>query len=208
VADGGELVIEWAVEYAGESEPEAWIRWSADDGASWHPIAIGLRGGEAAATSGRRKRTATIGLRGGEAALDLSAVPSGKAIVQLLAHDGFSTAVSESVAIEIPARPPSVAILHPQDGRTLQAGGTLRLWGAATSGAGEPVNPERTRWLIDGQEVARGLDAWVVAPPEGDHECTLVVEDGEPVTRTSRFRTVGPPPESRSPGGAAQRTAK
>ena len=59
----------------------------------------------------------------------------------------------------MPERPPDVVILHPVDGHTYVAGQTVRLW-ASVAGAA-PDAAEQTVWLVDGKEVARGLDAFV-----------------------------------------------
>jgi hypothetical protein len=55
------------------------------------------------------------------------------------------------------------------------AGHPMRLWAAATTGTGRPVDPEACVWHIDGEEAARGPDVYVTAPREGKHRCTLQV---------------------------------
>ena len=175
VDEHGTLGAAWRADVSGEREPEFWLRWSNDDGQTWHPLAIGLREPRAS--------------------VPLTDVPSGEFLVQVLAHDGFFTSTSEPNRVSVPPRSPAVTILHPQTGRTVAAGGTLRLWGVATSATTEPIDPERCRWLVDGEEVARGLDAYVAAPPPGEHRCTLVV-DVEPQGQADTvFATVEVPTE-------------
>jgi hypothetical protein len=111
--------------------------------------------------------------------------------LELVAHDGFNVTTSEQVQVEVSKRPPVVAVLHPLDHQTLPAGRTLRLHGLATSADGQPVSPERCRWLVDGDEAGRGLDLWAVAPGEGEHRVTLIAEDeAGQAERTVTFRTV------------------
>ena len=107
-----QFYAEWRERHADKQVPEFWIRWSTDGGESWHPLQIGLTG---------RK-----------AIIEESSLPSGEIQLQLLLHDGFFTATSESAAIYVPKRPPTLAIMHPINGRILRAGGPLRFWGVAT----------------------------------------------------------------------------
>jgi hypothetical protein len=60
--------------------------------------------------------------------------------------------------------------------------------------SGDPVDPDSARWLIDGEEVARGLDVFVTAPDEGEHRCALIAEaDGQTTERVAHFQTVSIP---------------
>ena len=165
------LRADWEVEFAGGVEPDFWLRWSADGGKTWYALATGLKG--------RSARP------------DLSRIRSGKVMVQLLAHDGFETGVSKSVALTVPRRSPEVAVLRPRAGAVVLEGRPLCLWAAATSCTGEPVAAKAYRWLIDGKEVAHGRNAWVAAPKAGRHTCSLVVQDGkEKATQTISLETV------------------
>jgi hypothetical protein len=87
---------------------------------------------------------------------------------------------------------PEVAILHPRDEQTFYAGRTLHLWAVATNSAGKPLPSESNRWLLDDHEVARGNEAWLETPPEGEHVATFIVrwQKGE-IVRTVRFNTIG-----------------
>jgi hypothetical protein len=62
------------------------------------------------------------------------------------------------------------------------------------------VSPADARWLLDGNEVATGLDVWIVAPAPGEHRIALVADDqfGR-VEQTAVFRTV----ETESPPSGA-----
>ena len=173
---GEDLLCEWKVTHASTEDPEFWLQWSNDDGKDWHALSAGLRGDSVT--------------------LDPSALPSGKLVIRLLVSDGFHTAVSDNVSVEIPKRPISVSILSPRENTTLVEGFPMRLYGAATLSNGDPAPEEKVRWLIDGNEVGKNLDIFIAAPKAGDHRLTLSVkvksEEGE---QTIRFTTIKGPDE-------------
>jgi len=164
----GVLAVAWTT----KGEPvEFWIRYSRD-GHTWDGIATGL--------TGREVR------------LESRCLPSGKGLLQLVAHDGFSSDRSRNVEISLPHRPPQVAILHPRAGFTYVAGDTLRLWATALASDNLPVAAERCAWTLDGSDSGRGTDIWVVAPRAGTHDVSLSVDDGsgELVVTAITFITV------------------
>jgi hypothetical protein len=116
--------------------------------------------------------------------------------IRLLASDGFHTAISETVAVEIPKRPASVSILSPRENETLVEGFPMRLYGAATLSSGEPAPDNKARWLVDGTEIAKGLDVFTTAPKAGDHRLTLMIDlKGEEAEQIIKFKTIKGPEE-------------
>ena len=169
-----QLIADWQVK-SSTKQTEAWLQWS-KDGETWYAL--------------------TTGLRGKRASLDISGLPVGTALVRLLMSDGYHTVVSEPTQVEVPAYPPETSILSPLDGHTFVAGNSMRLWGVATGNDGEPVADEKARWLVDGKEVAQGMDAFIPAPRAGEHRLTLIVaEDAKKAERSIRFNTVQVPSE-------------
>jgi hypothetical protein len=168
--DDGRLRLRW--EASAAREHEVWVQWSADDGKSW--------------------RALTTGLSGYEATVDLSGLPAGEVLVRILLHDGFWTAASEPIGVQVPERPPEVSILHPADGQTLIAGGTMQLWAAVADSAGGPLEDASIVWFLDGREVADEAEVWLEAPEEGEHEAIVRVraKSGQTEQRVT-FRTVG-----------------
>ena len=81
---------------------------------------------------------------------------------------------------------------HPHDGDTLFAGHPLRLWASVMTGSSRLIEDRACRWMLDGHEVAHGLEAWIVTPDEGEHRCTVLVED----------EVSAPKPQFRSPSKA------
>jgi hypothetical protein len=172
----GEVHLTWAVEAGGEQEPECWAQWSSDRGRTWHALAASLRGG-----------SATVDARG---------LPSGRVAIRLLVSDGFHTAISRSMSVTVPRRPPEASVLSPREGQTYASHSPMRLWGAATTARGEAVPDEAARWTVDDEEVATGLDAFVEAPKPGNHRATLTVKLREGTAETSvAFTTVEMPEE-------------
>lgn len=168
---GEQLMVEWQVKSAGDLEPEGWLQWSQDRGQTWYALAAGLMG-----TS---------------AVLGASSLPPGRVALRLLVSDGFHTAVSRLVTVTIPDRPPSVSVMSPREGQTFVAGEAMRMWGAVSYGDGESVEVKSARWLVDGKEVATGLDVFVTAPPAGDHRLTLaVIAKGAKADQTVKFKTI------------------
>jgi hypothetical protein len=160
----------WEVEEVHSETLEFSIQFSKDAGRSWNGIAVGLKGHEFH--------------------FDLTPLPSGELIFALLAHDGFHTTRALSKPVPLPRRPPVISILHPLDGDTLAEDQPMRLWGAITTDTVERVDLRACRWLIDGNEVERGVDGWITAPPEGEHRCTFVVEgDGGRAETSVAFTT-------------------
>lgn len=159
---------------------ETWAQWSPDDGRTWLGLATGLTGSEAE--------------------LDAGVMRAGVALVRVLVHDGFHTAVSEPVGVDVPACGALVAIQHPDDGGTYLAGSPLRLHAVAMESSGAPIHEAWARWVLDGKEVAQGLDEWTNAPGPGDHRLDVYVRtaSGE-AEATVRFRCeIGPDsPEGR-----------
>jgi hypothetical protein len=133
------------------------LQFSKDGGKSWNGLASGL-------TSSEYR-------------FDLSALPSGEVIFALMAHDGFFSAKCISDPVNLPPRAPVVAIMHPHDRDTLRAGYPLRLWASISTGTSRLIEDRACRWLLDGHEVGHGVEAWITTPDEGEHRCTVIVED-------------------------------
>jgi len=168
---GTQLSVEWGVEPVGESETECWLQWSKDRGKTWNGLATGLRGKKAF--------------------VDASGVSSGRVLLRLLASNGFHTAESKGVTVQVPKRAPAVSILSPRDGQTLVVGNPIRLWGAATNDQGGPVSDARAQWVLDGNVAGKGFDVFTTAPPAGEHRLTLVVtSDGKRTEQHVKFKTV------------------
>lgn len=153
------LALTWEAYATGESAPEVWAQWSNDDGQTWNGLAVGLTGNQAL--------IATAGL------------PAGALQIRILVGDGFNTAVSEPVAVEMPRGAPEVSILAPRDRQTLPAGGPVRLWGAAVSNSGEEIPEENAQWILDDREPVPGFDVIADGLEPGEHRAILQVREGD-----------------------------
>jgi hypothetical protein len=181
VLDARKLHAEWSVERANQQTLDFSLQWSKDQGASWNGL--------------------TVGLHRNSITLDLIGVPHGEVLFKLLAHDGFFTSSFISEVIRIPFSPPIATIMYPQDRTVVIAGHSCRLWAVITDCSGQAIDRMSCRWLIDGKEVAQGWDTWIVAPPEGEHRCTLIAEGETQVEQSTTFRTKNRNPERLSVSG-------
>lgn len=165
------LRVSWSADTSVDETSEVWLQWSDDEGATWHGLATGLHAREVR--------------------MDSSGMPPGSLLVRVLLHDGFDTTASRPVTVKIPERPPELVIHSPKDGEMLLVGGPLRLWGAAIRQDGSPVEDEEAaRWLLDGDDVGRGLDLWLTAPAPGEH--TLELALGRSARAGITFKVVDP----------------
>lgn len=156
VVEGDRLRMGWS-HARGVEVSDVWAQWSSDRGETWHGLAVGLK-----------------------AAADLSLVglPTGTVLVRLLAHDGFSTAYSDPMDIEVPERAPDVAILYPAEGRTVLAATPIEAHGNAVDQVGSPIEEERLSWLLDGEPIGLGRTCSLTLEP-GEHKLTLATR-GDP----------------------------
>lgn len=172
LAKNGDLELSWKFDPETKDLQDVWVRWTDDDGKTW--------------------RALTIGLRGTSATIPADQLPSGQVRFEILAHDGFYTVRGKSEIVELPERPPSVAILYPSTGHRVYADRQIHLWGSAASFAGRSISADNAEWYIDGKSVGTGFDLWVNNPGEGRHEVKLVVrEDGLEGSASSTFEVIG-----------------
>ncbi|GAA1861761.1 IPT/TIG domain-containing protein [Asanoa iriomotensis] len=123
--------LTWSAELAPDATPEVWIQ---------------------AAERGRdRWRGVTVDAGDGAATIPLSALPAGRTRLRVLLHDGFSTAQATGPVIDLPAREPTVSIVHPPDGAVVDPDAPGLAW-AATLDTAEPVT-----WLLDGATIGTGV---------------------------------------------------
>ncbi len=163
--------IDWDVISAAETL-EFSIQYSKDKGKSWNGLAAGIR---------------ERGYR-----FPLDEMPSGDVIFRVLAHDGFYSTYADSKPVRTRPRPPVVSILHPNEGRTYQAGLPLRLAAAVNTQVGAKNDKLELSWFLDDKAVGEGMEYFLTAPEPGRHQCRLVARDdgGESEARVT-FTTVG-----------------
>jgi len=163
---GEDLRIRWRASTSDEYPTHRNVRWSADDGATWHALCVGLPEDEAI--------------------VPLTLLTSGVALVQVLVSDGFHTVTSEPVRVKVPPRPPHVAILLPAQDGVVQTGTPVRLLGIGTTGDGRSLTDEELSWELDGDPVGGGIEVWAeMAEQEGEHRAILRATDGDHVSEAS-----------------------
>jgi hypothetical protein len=151
---------------------DVWVRWTNDDGKTWHAL--------------------TVGQRGTSTTIPAEQLPTGSVRFELLAHDGFHTARATTEVLVLPARPPAVAILYPSTSARVYGDRLMHLWGSASSFAGAALDAQAAEWRIDGKVVGTGLDVWVENPGAGRHSVLLRVTEGQLVGEaTQAFEVIG-----------------
>jgi hypothetical protein len=104
-------------------------------------------------------------------------LPDGDIKFQILAHDGFSTALESSNTVTLTRRPPVVSILYPQEKSPFHVDKYLHLWGMATDVSGQPISDRMFIWYLDNKEVGNGRDIWIPSPQDGKHNVALKVRN-------------------------------
>ena len=153
--DGAE--IRWSAKSAEGQQLTYSIQFSKDKGVSWNGL--------------------TAGLLDTKYRFSLTDMPSGSVVFRVLAHDGFHGSQADAKPVKLPPRAPVVSIVHPYNGRTYQAGTSLRLFAATNTHAGAHNPKLKIQWQIDGKLVGEGPDCWIDAPRAGKHKCRVVAHD-------------------------------
>lgn len=157
VSKDNKLSLSWVARVAENCPVEVWIQYSSDIGKTWKAF--------------------TVGLSGNSAIFDINSLPAGKLVFRALLSDGFSTTVRESEAVDLPTRPPSAAILHPQEGGWVKPGNVMRFYAVSSSCTGEAIGNEAYKWMLDSGDIGSGREIWVDTPSLGLHEARLLVTD-------------------------------
>lgn len=164
--DGDQLFVSWQTSASDTYPLERVARWSNDDGKRWQSLAVKLEEDRAVVST--------------------SCVTAGVILVQVIVSDGFYGTTSDSVSVDIPARPPQVAIMWPVNESTVRTDEPLRLWGTATSSDGSTLPDDSMQWYLDGESVGFGQELWVSLPDwDGEHKATLRARDGQERGETS-----------------------
>lgn len=170
IAENNSLKIEWDVEIAEGLKSRASLRWSNDEGKTWNGLAVGIKEHSAE--------------------LNLVHVPGGEVVFEVMVDDGFDTANGVSAPVQVPHKPPTVAILSPTEGITVRAGNPLRLWGVCTDEGGKRLPENSCTWLLDGKAIASGTDVTIEAPTPGEHKIAFRATDPHGTTDVIHTITV------------------
>ena len=163
--NGGEVwrgveTIEWAAEDADGDALTFNVLYTADDGASWIPVAAALK-----------KPSLQV---------DSATLPGGaKARIRVVVTDGFNTSEDDSDAtFTVANKPPQPRIIQPQPDTFLAAGDTICFQAEAVD-LEDGALPDSAFFWLDGQTLF-GIGPKVLASlPEGDHQITLVTVDSQ-----------------------------
>lgn len=137
-------------------DADIWVRWSADKGESWSIL--------------------TIGLSDAQAEIDISHLPAGELMFQVMAQDGFSVAMTETETLPHDGAPPEVAIQTPAT-ETIPLGSDSILLRGVAFIDGKPAPEDAYQWVLQGEPVGKGGSETIIPRPKsGKYELELVVK--------------------------------
>ena len=145
--------------------------YSIDDGMTWLPIA-GMIDGSSYEVDSTQYPGTTLGR------------------IRVMVSDGANTSHDESDdAFTIPDKPPTVAILSPEDGAFVSATFSTGFSGYARDDQGRIIPPENLLWSVDGEIVGTGTAIPVTLDP-GLHDIDLDVLEGEAIVTTTSIQVM------------------
>jgi len=156
--------VSWAAGDA-DGDPLRFAVLYSHDGVSWTPMAVDIEGAGLEADSQF--------CAGGESAR-----------VQVLASDGFHTAIAESEPFQVPRKPPIASISMPEDGALFDPLEAVVLLGHGDDLEDGEVPAEGMTWESDRQGLLAHGPQWFLAPgtlDPGHHVITLTVTDSNGV---------------------------
>ncbi|WP_152616927.1 hypothetical protein [Flavihumibacter solisilvae] len=161
---GEELFLSW-VTITNQNTIERFVRYSTDNGAEWHMLALNLSEDRLQAP--------------------VSNLPPGNLVLQVSVSDGFHT-VTAQTTVDIPRASGSVAIMWPTQGCVVKSDTALHCWGMASDPNGQAIPGRSLRWELNGQAIGEGTELWAALPPwESEHCLKLVAGDGDREISTS-----------------------
>lgn len=169
VSPKGHVRMVWQSNVAPGSIGDTWVQWQregADDG--W--------------------RVLRVRVTGSEVRIPLESLPSGRARLRVVVHDGFSSVAAVTGRVTVPERGPRVGIIHPVSGLVRGRPVYLLLWGYGVDGSGAPLPDEGLVWRVNGEEVGRGRTVpFVPGEKLARYRIELAARDGK---RTGRAEVV------------------
>jgi hypothetical protein len=173
------LLLRWQAKNPEGRALEYWVRFSADRGQEWQPLAVGLTAPEFESPTRR--------LAGGSAC-----------VLQVAAHDGYHSVYAETTPFELPFQPPIATILRPQDGEHVPSSRDVFLRGEGFSPQEGSLPREALCWASDRDgELGHGQRLFVDALSPGRHRVRLTVTDDRGVEDRAEIE-IGVPAEEPS----------
>jgi streptogramin lyase len=162
-------LVRWRANDPDGDRLTAAVDYSADGGRRWKVVADRITGGSARVPSRL-----------------LAAARDGRLRVQV--SDGFDLTAATVTHLNAKGALPVVQILDVAHGRTVDAGSTLPLQGAAFDDAGAPLTGRRLRWYAGHRLVGTGERVTVTGLPAGTTTIRLVATDSHGRMATARLR--------------------
>jgi hypothetical protein len=148
------------------------VLYSADGGASFQPLALGVGGSSVSVDAGRLDGTSVI--------------------FRVVASDGVQAAEADSAAYTLAARPPQPRILNPADGTALEWGQLVNLRGEAADRQDGFVATEGLSWSNQNGPLGTGPQLALDDLPVGANVITLTATNSAGLAASTSLRlTVG-----------------
>jgi hypothetical protein len=169
---GRRLRLTWKATHEDGLPLTYWVRYSADGGESWQPLAVNLT-----------KQSFDV---------DLTQIPGGRGrLLQVGAHDGYNSVYRAIGPFDIPLWPPEAIIIHPAEGQVVHSQQTLLLRGEGLSIQDGSLPREAMRWTSDRDgELGYGKRVPVRLSAHGPHRLTLTVTDQGDISRRTSVSVV------------------
>jgi hypothetical protein len=155
------LVCSWTASDADDDDLTATLLFSADDGATWEPVASGIEGQRYA--------------------LDASFWPeTNQARLRILVSDGLHTSEAQSNAFSVPTRAPMAFIVAPGDGAVIEPGQPTFLRATGYDAEDGPLGEGDYAWNsdVDGY-LGKGDELVVAGLGQGWHTITMTSTDSD-----------------------------
>jgi hypothetical protein len=170
------LTVSWQASDADLDELRYVVRYSPDNGTTWHVLATDWP-----------STTLTL--------TDLDWLPgSSQARAQVIANDGVNTGNATSAPFSLIKHAPLAHIIEPYTGSAYRSQQPVVLRGAALDAEdGTITNPSQMAWTSDiSGTLGAGPELWINTLPLGTHRITLTVTDSDLMTATDQIMlTVG-----------------
>jgi ligand-binding sensor domain-containing protein len=155
-AADGSLPVGWTASDVDGDALSFYLEYSADNGATWQPVALHLTGSSYNWAPGFATASTTARLR-------------------ITASDGFNTTQAVSPPFALTARPPVAVIRDPQNGASFLEGEAIHLDGGSYTSSG--LDQGAFSWLRDGTPIGAGQVVTDTTTTVGTHTYTLRVSD-------------------------------
>jgi len=183
----GRVTLSWTASDADGEALSFDVHYSADGGASFQPLQIGVGQGGSSSSGGVRTRGA---LQEGSVEIDTGALSgSDEAVLRVVASDGVQTGYDDTDPFVMAAKPPQPRILTPADEAQVHYGQLVNFSGEAMDAQDGSLAGSSLTWSVGGNPLGTGALISADDLPVGVNQVRLTAENSEGLS-VSTFITV------------------